>query len=126
MDFEITPGLSAWGDERLLRVVLEHLLQNAWKFTARQQRARIEFGFAAGPEPGFFVRDNGVGFDATHADRLFGLFQRFHEQKEFAGTGVGLATVQRIICRHGGRVWASGAPDHGATFYFSLPTNELT
>jgi len=113
-------NLRAQGDERLLGVVLENLLGNAWKFTGRRPDARIEFGVSAEPEPAFFVRDNGVGFDVAHAGKLFGVFQRLHSADEFPGTGIGLATVQRIIKRHCGRVWATGAVNQGATFYFSL------
>jgi PAS domain S-box-containing protein len=119
---EITPGLIARGDRRLLRVVLENLLGNAWKFTAKKAQARIEFGVRNEPDgtPVFFVRDNGAGFDAAYADKLFGAFQRLHRLSEFPGTGIGLATVQRIIHRHGGRVWAEGAVNQGATFYFTV------
>jgi light-regulated signal transduction histidine kinase (bacteriophytochrome) len=121
----IAPGLAAAGDPRLLRGVLENLLGNAWKFTGKTELARIEVGAAPGEDPAketvFFVRDNGAGFDMAHADRLFGAFQRLHGQAEFAGIGIGLASVQRIIARHGGRVWAQSAPGQGATFYFSLP-----
>jgi PAS domain S-box-containing protein len=117
----VAPDLQGVGDERLLRVVLENLLRNAWKFTSKHPGARIEFGFAPKPEPAFFVRDNGAGFDMEFADKLFGVFQRLHSANEFPGTGVGLATVRRIVSRHGGRVWATGAVNQGAVFYFTLP-----
>jgi PAS domain S-box-containing protein len=122
--FHIKPGLRAIGDEHLLRVVLENLLRNAWKFTSKRRVARIEFGLVEVPEKAFFVRDNGAGFDPVYAGRLFGVFQRLHSMSEFPGVGVGLATVQRIIARHGGRVWADAAIDRGAVFYFVLPENE--
>jgi light-regulated signal transduction histidine kinase (bacteriophytochrome) len=125
VEVTLAPGLSAQGDPSLMRNVLENLLGNAWKFTAGCQPARIEFGCQPDDEaPGgrvFFVRDNGAGFDMAYADRLFGAFQRLHDQREFPGTGVGLASVQRIIVRHGGRVWAEAAAGTGATFYFTLP-----
>lgn len=110
------------GDRRLLAVVVDNLIGNAWKFTSKRETARIEFGVLdrdAG-ERVFFVRDNGAGFDQTYANKLFGVFQRLHSSTEFQGTGVGLATVQRIVHRLGGRVWASSAPDQGATFFFTL------
>jgi light-regulated signal transduction histidine kinase (bacteriophytochrome) len=116
--------LEAQGDERLLRLVLQNLVGNAWKFTSQQPEPRIEVGFATEPEPAFFVRDNGAGFDMEYAHKLFGVFQRLHSTSEFPGTGIGLATVQRIINRHDGRIWATSAPGQGATFYFSLPANE--
>jgi len=122
VDWHIEPGLTASGDANLLRVVLDNLLGNAWKFTGKQASARIELGVLrqAGSEQAYFVRDNGVGFDMTYAGKLFGAFQRLHTMSEFPGTGIGLATVQRIIHRHGGRVWAEGVAGKGATFYFSL------
>ncbi len=118
----IQPGLEASGDPHLLRIVLVNLLSNAWKFTSRQPAARIEFGFGGNDaEPAFFIRDNGAGFDMHYVDKLFGTFQRLHTPSEFPGTGIGLATVQRIIHRHGGQVRAEGAVGQGAAFYFTLP-----
>lgn len=117
---QIAPGAMAQGDARLLRIVLENLLRNAWKFTAGKADACIEFGFTQDGRHVFFVRDNGVGFDADDAGRLFQPFQRLHSSAEFPGTGVGLATVRRIIERHDGKVWAEARPGAGATFFFSF------
>lgn len=114
------PGLAAKGDARLLRIALENLLRNAWKFTSRQPRPQVAFGRTDDREPVFFVRDNGVGFDPTYAGKMFQAFQRLHGP-EFPGTGIGLAIVQRIIRRHSGRIWAESTPGQGATFYFTLP-----
>jgi two-component system sensor histidine kinase/response regulator len=121
MDVRIRPGLTTVGDGQLLRIALDNLLENAWKFSAREPEARIEFGVTHLPgEPAYFIRDNGAGFDMSYADRLFTPFQRLHLSSEFPGTGVGLATVQRIIYRHGGRIWAEGGVGQGATFHFTL------
>jgi PAS domain S-box-containing protein len=109
-------------DAGLLRIVLENLLGNAWKFTAKLAIARVEFGYSdEGSQRTYFVRDNGAGFDRAHAAKLFGAFQRLHSAKEFEGTGIGLATVQRIVHRHGGRIWATAQAGHGALFSFTLP-----
>jgi PAS domain S-box-containing protein len=121
VQFVIAPDCSAHGDPRLVRLALDNLFRNSWKFSGKRADARIEFGRIDGQEPAFFVRDNGAGFDMTYSKRLFGVFQRLHAASEFPGTGVGLATVQRIINRHGGRAWATGAVNQGATFYFTLP-----
>jgi PAS domain S-box-containing protein len=120
--FDIAPNLIVQGDENLITIVMENLLNNAFKFTGRREQAVIQIGLAAqaGKEVVYFVRDNGAGFDMAHAHKLFGAFQRLHNQGEFPGTGIGLATVQRIILRHGGRIWAESAVDQGAIFYFTL------
>jgi light-regulated signal transduction histidine kinase (bacteriophytochrome) len=118
----VSEGLSANADPRLARTLIENLVANAWKFTSRAAAPRIEFG-ARDDDGGrtFFLRDNGAGFDMAHAARLFGAFQRLHTVGEFPGTGIGLATAQRIVQRHGGRIWAEGAVGEGATFFFTLP-----
>lgn len=123
VDWLVEPGLVAKGDAQLLRIALLNLLGNAWKFTGKTAQARIEFGALHNAEGvwEFFVRDNGAGFDMAYADKLFGAFQRLHSEREFSGTGIGLATVQRIVRRHGGQVRGEGALGQGATFYFTLP-----
>lgn len=121
IQMSIEPGLVVEGDARLLRIVLENLLGNAWKFTSKHSEACIEFGAVEEEDHNvYYVRDNGVGFDMAYADKLFGAFQRLHPMNEFSGTGIGLATVQRVIHRHHGRVWAEAAPDEGATFFFTV------
>ncbi len=121
VEFVISEGLTAKGDERLLRAAMENLFSNAWKFTGVHQRGRIEFGVAQRDgQPVYFVKDDGAGFDMTYVEKLFGPFQRLHSPDDFPGTGIGLATVQRIIHRHGGRVWIEGEVEKGATVYFTL------
>jgi PAS domain S-box-containing protein len=119
--FSVEPDLLVHGDSRLLHAVMENLLGNAWKFSARCSNAEISVGRQS-PRGAFFVRDNGAGFDMAYVDKLFGTFQRLHDVAEYAGTGIGLATVARVISRHGGRIWAESAPEQGATFFFTLPT----
>ena len=127
VDFQVSSGLTAHGDRALLEAALENLLRNAWKFTGYREQARIDFGVTeqAG-ERVYYVRDNGAGFDMAYVDKLFGPFQRLHDTAEFPGSGIGLAIVQRVILRHGGRIWAEGEIDKGATFYFTLPKNSGT
>jgi light-regulated signal transduction histidine kinase (bacteriophytochrome) len=122
LDFVVEPGLAVTGDPRLLEVALTNLLANAAKFTCRRELGRVEVGrVRQNGEAAFYVRDNGVGFDMVYAKTLFGAFQRLHKPSDFPGTGIGLATVQRVIHRHGGKVWAEAQVDRGATFYFTLP-----
>jgi light-regulated signal transduction histidine kinase (bacteriophytochrome) len=121
ISFAIAPGLTTRGDAGLLQIVLTNLLSNAVKFTGTREEARIQFGRnEQNDESPFFVRDNGVGFDMAFAGTLFGAFQRLHKDTEFPGTGIGLATVQRVVHRHGGRVWAEAEAGKGATFYFTM------
>ena len=122
VEFVIAPGVHASGDKQLLRIALENLLNNAFKFTGTVDQARIEFGTVEeNGERVYFVRDNGVGFNMAYADKLFVAFQRLHNDWEFPGTGIGLATVQRVINKHGGRIWARSEQGKGAAFYFVLP-----
>jgi signal transduction histidine kinase len=122
VELSVGEELRVLGDARLLRIAIENLLGNAWKFTRERSPARIELGGLPHPDgpPAYFVRDNGVGFDMEYSDNLFGAFQRLHNVREFPGTGIGLATVQRVVRKHGGKVWAEGEVDKGATFYFTL------
>ena len=119
--FIVPPDLRAYGDPALVRILLVNLLQNAWKYTAREERAIIEMTWERGPLRNVFhIKDNGIGFDNTYRERIFEAFERLHSEKEFAGTGLGLATALRVARRHGGNVWAEGRPGEGATFSFSL------
>ncbi len=126
VELSITPDLIVNADPRLMKVVLENLINNAWKFTSKQEFAHIEFGSMEDPSEGvlYYVRDNGAGFDMAYVNKLFGAFQRLHTSSEFPGIGIGLALVQRIINRHGGRIWAEGAINMGATFYFTLSRSQ--
>jgi len=124
----VAPDVRVQGDPRLLRIALENLVRNAWKFTNKRPQARLEFGRSDGNVPGgtpeeptYFIRDNGVGFDPTFAGKMFQPFQRLHKVTDFEGTGIGLAIVSRIVRRHDGRIWAESGPDRGATFFFTLP-----
>jgi len=122
IEVAIKDGVVASGDARLLRIVLDNLLGNSWKYTRNTARPRVEFGAeVVDHETRYFVGDNGVGFDMAQSDRLFRPFHRLHTEAEFAGTGIGLATVKRIVSRHGGRVWGEAVEGRGATFYFQLP-----
>jgi light-regulated signal transduction histidine kinase (bacteriophytochrome) len=124
VDFLVTPGLVVNADADLVRSLLENLVGNAWKFTRKHSQARIEVGTTAQDgEIVYFVRDDGAGFDSSYANKLFGAFQRLHTEEEFEGMGIGLAIVHRIVQRHGGRVWAEGAVEQGATFFFTLPAS---
>ena len=114
----VAPNMTAYGDSRLIRAAMELLLDNGWKFTAQRSGASIEVGQ---DDTTYFVRDNGAGFDMAYAEKLFRPFQRLHAETQFTGIGIGLATVQRIIARHGGRCWAEAQPDQGTTIFFSLP-----
>jgi light-regulated signal transduction histidine kinase (bacteriophytochrome) len=121
MERIVQPGCHTYADQGLMQIVMQNLLRNAWKFAGRIQPAQIEFGCTQdGPESVYFVRDNGAGFDQRMSDRLFKPFQRLHTESEFSGSGIGLATVQRIIARHDGKIWAEGKTGKGATFYFKL------
>lgn len=117
----ITPGLQGWGDKRLLEIALTNLLSNAWKYTSRENNAQVEFGITTNNgKTVYHVRDNGAGFDMKYADKLFTAFQRLHPAEQYEGTGIGLATVSRILRRHGGQIWAEAEVEQGATFYFTL------
>jgi signal transduction histidine kinase len=121
VNLQIAPGLEVNGDPRLLRIAIDNLLDNAWKYTSRQPHANVTVGTEQhNGETVYFVRDDGVGFDMNYAGNLFGPFQRMHPESQFSGTGIGLVTVQRIVAMHGGRVWADAKPNQGATFYFTI------
>ena len=125
VEVRIQDAMRVKGNARLLSVVMQNLLGNAWKFTAKQEQAHIEIGSHARTvdaigETVYFIQDNGAGFDMAHAEKLFGTFERLHALADFAGTGIGLATIKRVIERHAGRVWAQGQENKGATFYFTL------
>jgi light-regulated signal transduction histidine kinase (bacteriophytochrome) len=127
VEFKIADNVVADGDEMLLRAVLENLIGNAWKFTEKESVPRIEFGVSSdNGQRAYYVRDNGAGFDPTQAAKMFRPFQRLHSSNEFEGTGIGLATVQRILQRHGGKAWGEGEPGHGATIYFTTGSSRET
>jgi light-regulated signal transduction histidine kinase (bacteriophytochrome) len=122
LELDVAEGCPAHGDAQLLKLLVGNLVENAWKFTQKTAHPRIAFGCEERDcEPVYFVRDNGVGFNMAYVGQLFKPFSRLHKPDEFEGTGIGLATVHRIVSRHGGRVWAEGSPGGGATFYFTLP-----
>lgn len=123
VQIKVQPGLAVQADPTLLQQLVDQLASNAWKFTSKKERAEIIVGSQAGPdgEKVYFFKDNGAGFDMAHAEKLFGIFQRMHVTSDFPGIGAGLTTVQRIVMRHGGRVWAEAVSEQGATIYFTLP-----
>ncbi len=127
IDFKVQPGMSVHGDRRLISDLFANVIANAWKFTSKVTDARVDIGQTVeGPMSTLFIRDNGAGFDMAYASKLFKPFQRLHSPAEFEGSGVGLATVARIVDRHGGKVWADARPNQGAVFYFTLPTLPMT
>jgi signal transduction histidine kinase len=121
VDFRVDDGLVVEADPRMMKIVLENLIGNAWKFTRHTERPNVEFGTLHNGEVAFFVRDNGAGFNMEQAGKLFKPFQRLHTEAEFPGTGIGLATISRVIDRHGGRIWAEAEVGRGASFFFTLP-----
>ncbi|MCG8375669.1 MAG: ATP-binding protein, partial [Chlorobiales bacterium] len=126
VDFVVYPNLVAKCDPALLHSVIQNLLNNAWKFTEKTEKAKIIFGAMYGDqEQIFYIQDNGVGFDPKYADKLFVPFQRLHDKDQYTGTGLGLSIVKKIIDRHGGNIWAESEPDKGATFFFTLKQNTL-
>ena len=123
VDVTIQDGVIIQGDPYLMQIAMENLMENAWKFTGKKAHPKIEFGTTVRDgKTACFIRDNGAGFDMAYLDKLFGAFQRLHTTDEFPGTGIGLATVKRIINRHGGQLWAEGEVGKGATFFFTLPS----
>lgn len=126
VDFKVEDNLMVYGDPILLMAFMENLIGNAWKYTSKKAHALIEIGVTHEEKPAFFIKDNGAGFNMEYIDNLFGTFQRLHKESDFSGTGVGLATVQRIINRHGGKIWAEAEVNAGATFYFTFPEQGIT